>query len=209
MFQQCRLCDATARHFGAAHGRKYYRCPQCDAVFADHASLLAPAQERERYLEHRNDPTPEYEAFLARLAHPLSQKLRAGDEGLDFGCGPVPVMALVFKRMGFSQTSYDPFFFPDGEPLNRTYDFITCSETAEHFVQPSREFALLQSLLKPGGKLGVMTQWQPGWETFWQWHYPRDPTHVFFYNEKTFRFVARRFGWQAEFFPRGVVIFSS
>ena len=52
---------------------------------------------------------------------------------------------------------YDPFFFPNEEIFSKTYDFITCTEAAEHFFNPNKEFDLLDKLLKKDGWLGVMT----------------------------------------------------
>jgi 2-polyprenyl-3-methyl-5-hydroxy-6-metoxy-1,4-benzoquinol methylase len=46
---------------------------------------------------------------------------------------------------------FDPLFFPDPEPLGDLYDFITCTETIEHFHRPAEEFARLDRMLRPGG----------------------------------------------------------
>ena len=46
---------------------------------------------------------------------------------------------------------YDPFFFPNKEIFSKTYDFITCTETAEHFFNPKKEFDLINTLLKKDG----------------------------------------------------------
>ena len=46
---------------------------------------------------------------------------------------------------------YDPFFYPDKSVLKAHYDFIACTERAEHFHDPFAEFDRLDSLLKPKG----------------------------------------------------------
>ncbi|MBY0370327.1 class I SAM-dependent methyltransferase [bacterium] len=209
MLQVCRLCATQARHFGTRGANVYFHCPTCDGVFLDSACLLGPADERARYEQHHNEATPEYEAFLSRLAVPLLRRLSPGNKGLDFGCGPVPVLSRILERAGMHMQHFDPFFFPQAAALSVAYDFVTCSETAEHFHFPSQEFDRLHGLIRPGGHLGVMTQRKDSWEGFWEWHYPRDPTHVFFYSEKTFRWVAAKYQWHAEFEPQGVVIFSA
>jgi hypothetical protein len=82
--------------------------------------------------------------------------------------------------------------------LARQYDFVTCTEVAEHFHHPARDWARLTTLVKPGGWLGVMTQLAPPDELFLQWRYRRDPTHVCFYGPATFEWLALRFGFTME-----------
>lgn len=178
----------------------YRLCPKCEAVFLEPDQLPGPEEERERYLLHENDPTdPDYRGFLSRLANPLLKRLPPDREGLDYGCGPGPALARIMEEAGHRIRLYDPFFFPDRGVLERSYDFITCTETAEHFHDPAREFARLDRLLKPGGWLGIMTAFRPDNGDFPDWHYRRDLTHVVFYREATFRRLAERFGWQCEF----------
>ncbi len=127
-------------------------------------------------------------------------------EGLDYGCGPGPALARILEEAGHRVCLYDPFFYPDRSVLDRTYDFVTCTETAEHFHDPAGEFARLDRLLKTGGGLGVMTCFRQPGRDFASWHYRRDPTHVVFYREATFRRLAERFGWQCEFPSRDVFL---
>ena len=93
---------------------------------------------------------------------------------------------------------YDPFFQPDRAVLSRTYDFVTCTEVVEHFYNPADRFYELDSLLRPGGWLGVMTCFQTDDARFANWHYRRDPTHVIFYREATFWAIAAARGWHCE-----------
>ena len=206
--QNCPVCLVReAGPFGTAGGRDYWRCPVCEATFLDPAQLPDSAAERERYLLHRNDPAdPGYRAFLERLARPLIERLAPGREGLDYGCGPAPALAGILAEAGHSVAVYDPFFFDCAEALARSYDFITCSETAEHFHRPAEEFARLDGLLRPGGWLGVMTAFLADDVRFDDWHYRQDLTHVVFYREETFRHIAARFGWGCEFPARDIVL---
>jgi cyclopropane fatty-acyl-phospholipid synthase-like methyltransferase len=93
---------------------------------------------------------------------------------------------------------YDPYFFDDAAVLAHTYDFITCTEVAEHFHNPAGQFFQLDRMLKPGGVLAVMTTFQTDDERFANWHYRRDPTHVVFYREASFRHLALHHGWRCE-----------
>lgn len=197
----CPVCrtEATAPFFPPGD-RDYRLCPRCAAVFLDPALLPDRETERERYLLHENDPDDGgYRSFLSRLADPLLRRLPPGREGLDYGCGPGPALARILEEAGHRVRLYDPFFHPDRAALQGNYDFITCSETVEHFHDPAGEFARLDALLRPGGWLAIMTAFRPADRDFAGWHYRLDPTHVVFYREETFRCLGRRFGWECEF----------
>lgn len=205
----CPLCrlpssDAPVR----AHGRKYRECRGCGLVFMHPDGRPTPVEERARYDTHENDPgDPRYRAFLSRLAAPLMERLSPGAVGLDYGSGPGPTLSVMLTEAGFPTENYDPFFAPDTEALERTYDFLTCSETAEHFFQPAREFQTFDRLLRPGGWLGVMTERPPRDVALADWHYARDPTHVCFYRRRTMEWIASEHGWAPEFPHRNVVLF--
>ena len=196
----CILCEApTTRPFMNIDGKAYHRCNQCMVTFLDPVHWLSPKEEYAQYQDHKNDLTDRgYRTFLSRLAHPLLKKLTPCRSGLDYGCGPGPVLAEILTKRGHSMSLFDPFFYPDRTMLERTYDFITCTETIEHFHRPAEEFARFEQMLKPGGWLGVMTCFQTEDSRFSSWHYRRDPTHVTFYQETTLRSIAAQFGWSCE-----------
>ena len=204
----CPVCGAVdVRPFMEVDGRAYLRCLACEATFVPPAQRPAAAVERAEYELHRNDPSdPGYRRFLDRLARPLLARLAPASAGLDYGCGPGPALADMLCAAGHRMTLYDPFFAPDPDALARTYDFVTCTEVAEHFHDPAGEFARLDGLLRPGGWLAVMTCFQTDDARFAGWHYRRDPTHVVFYREATFRVLADRFGWQCEVPCKDVVL---
>jgi 2-polyprenyl-3-methyl-5-hydroxy-6-metoxy-1,4-benzoquinol methylase len=79
--------------------------------------------------------------------------------------------------------------------LETTYDFIVCCEVIEHFHKPSKEFQLLFELLKPGGFLFCMSQQIPEHQSFEEWYYKNDPTHVIFYSEENLQWIKKRFGF--------------
>ncbi len=160
-----------------------------------------------RYLEHENDPEDmKYRQFLNRLARPLLKRMPAGLNGLDYGCGPGPALALILQEAGHRVQLYDPFFFPRQETLKKSFDFIVCTETAEHFHFPREEFKRLNLMLRPGGWLGIMTTFLVDRKDFPDWYYRRDPTHVVFYRRETFYALARIFAWQCEIPAENVVI---
>lgn len=194
--------------FAELRGGRYLACGVCRLVHLHPSRHPSEEEERAHYGTHENDPDdPRYRSFLARLVDPLVARLSAGAEGLDFGCGPGPALARMMADRGFPTRGYDPFFAPEAEALRRTYDFVACSETAEHFHRPAEEFARLDGLLRPGGWLGVMTELLDDARDFAGWRYARDPTHVCFYREETMRWIADAYGWRMEIPARNVVLF--
>jgi 2-polyprenyl-3-methyl-5-hydroxy-6-metoxy-1,4-benzoquinol methylase len=113
----------------------------------------------------------------------------------------------MLAEQGFAMRWYDPLFAPDQGALHERYDFITCSETAEHFAAPAIEFQRLNSLLRPGGWLGVMTRILEDDAAFPQWWYHRDLTHIAFYRRETMNWIATRYGWRLEMPAPNVALF--
>lgn len=187
--------------------RDYYRCPTCQLRFLDPDAHPGPEAERAVYDLHQNDPAdPGYRRFLAQLAEPLLKKLPPDSRGLDFGCGPGPALAAMMIEAGHRVALYDPLYVPDAGVLEGHYDFVTCTEVAEHFHDPAREFERLDALLRPGGWLGIMTRFQTEDDRFADWHYRRDPTHVVFYRTETMEWLGQRYGWEIETWPPGIVV---
>lgn len=182
-----------------AFGREFVECALCRLTYLLPSHLLPDDDERARYETHRNDPADAgYRAFLERLRAPLVKRLEPGDEGLDYGSGPGPALSVMLEESGFPTAIYDPFFADDPVVLRRWYDFITCTETAEHFHHPGAELDRLDRLLRPGGWLGIMTTPRSDDTDFRSWWYARDPTHVCFYRLETMRWIAERFAWDLE-----------
>lgn len=196
----CPVCRAPgAEPFLSVDGRDYRRCETCTARFLDRRQLPSRDAEHAHYLHHENHPDdPAYRRFLSKLAVPLLARPAPASRGLDYGCGPGPALAAMLREAGHEMALYDPFFQPDPEPLDQTYDFVTCTETAEHFHRSAEEFDRLMALVRPGGWLAIMTCFQTDDARFRDWHYRKDPTHVVFYREETLRHLAAARGWHCE-----------
>jgi SAM-dependent methyltransferase len=189
-------------------GRHYFSCDRCALVHVAREHRLARDREAAHYQTHQNSPhDPRYRAFLDRILLPLVERLPPGAEGLDFGSGPGPTLSVMFEERGFAMQIYDPFFAPDETVLARRFDFVSCSETVEHFHDPAAEFARFDRLVRPGGWLAIMTMMTPDLAQFPHWHYPRDPTHVCFYGLDTMRWIAHTYAWQLEIPRANVALF--
>lgn len=207
----CPLCGGRSTSpFHTDGPREYRLCGDCALIFVPPSMRLMPLEEVVRYVQHDNRrDDPRYERFLRRLADPLRRRLTPGDRGLDFGSGPVPVLAELLTADGFPTASYDPVFAPDEDVLEETYDFISCSEVVEHLHDPAGVFERFARMLRPGGTLGVMTRFYGHEAPFDVWWYRRDPTHVCFYRAATMQWIARRHVWTAEFPAPHVVLFGA
>ncbi|MDB9314963.1 class I SAM-dependent methyltransferase [Spirulina sp. CS-785/01] len=204
----CPICQQSpVIPFLSVGGRDYWRCCHCQGTFLAAEQLPTAREERDCYDLHENDGADGgYRRFLNRLLEPLLGRLQGRQEGLDYGCGPNPVLAQMVRDAEHSMAVYDPFFYCDRTPLQRQYDFITCTEVVEHFYHPAQEFALLSRLLKTGGWLAIMTCFQTDDAAFANWHYRREFTHVTFYREFTFQILAQQWGFHWEIPRRNVVL---
>lgn len=204
----CPLCaEQAVTFFYSDQKRDYHQCQHCQLVFVPDCYLLDHAAEKAQYDLHCNHPDDSgYRAFLGRLLLPLQACLHPQATGLDFGCGPGPVLAGLLSQQGFQMALFDPYYYPDEGVLQATYDFVTCTEVIEHVCDARQTWNRLSGLLNPGGWLGIMTKRVMSHEAFTKWHYKNDPTHVRFYSEDTFRWAARHWGMSLTFPASDVVL---
>jgi 2-polyprenyl-3-methyl-5-hydroxy-6-metoxy-1,4-benzoquinol methylase len=204
----CPVCQTgQLAPFRTIGDQRYLRCGLCQATVMAPECRLAEDRERAVYELHENSESdPGYRRFLTKLAEPLLARMEPGACGLDFGCGPGPALAKMLEEAGLAVALYDPFFYPDDRLLTQRYDFVTCTEVVEHLYQPAEVFQMLDRLLRPGGLLGIMTCFQTDDDRFDNWHYRRDPTHVVFYREYTFDWLAQNYGWDLEIPAKDVVL---
>ena len=195
----CPLCANTegCNHFHSDRYRDYYKCSHCDLVHVPSSQHLSTEAERAEYDKHQNSPDDiDYRKFLSRLFTPLVSRLEPASYGLDFGSGPGPTLSLMFEEAGHQMNLFDPFYAPEKQVFTSQYDFITASEVVEHINDPATELALLWSILKPGGWLGIMTKLALDQDAFSRWHYKNDLTHICFFSSKTMEWLAKQ--WQAK-----------
>lgn len=192
----CKICGSSNLELLDIQN-KYYHCQECEVIFIDPAEIVAPTEEKERYEGHDNNHQNEgyvkmFENFIDDLIQP-NINLKEINDVLEFGCGPGPVLADLLESEGLKVDRYDPYFFPDKVFLDKKYDLITSTEVFEHFSDPVKEMELLTSHLREDSYLAVMTSFHPGPEEFEDWWYKWDPTHIVFYNQKTFKKIASAF----------------
>lgn len=196
----CPLCRSrgSVTELVKPNGAKYERCLHCGLIYLLPEFHLPVEKERERYLLHQNDTEDEgYQRFVMPLVERIRDNQSSRDEGLDFGAGPGPVVANLLQKQAYRIRLYDPVFHPDASVLNATYDYVFACEVVEHLRNPHREFLALQSMLKTGGRLYLMTELTDDVVDFSQWYYHRDPTHICFYNRAALEWIQRTLGFRS------------
>jgi SAM-dependent methyltransferase len=181
---------------------------ECDLVFVTPEFHLSPEAEKERYDFHSHSLEDSgYRNFLNRLFQPLEKILPSGARGLDFGCGRTPTLSVLFEDAGLACDNYDLHYADDPAVLEKQYDFLTCSETMEHFKNPRAEFERFLRLVKPGGWIGIMTQLRDSAPPFDKWFYKDDATHLCFFSQKSFQWLEKTHDLKLESHSGGVMIF--
>ena len=151
----------------------------------------------DRYLEHENNLENEGYVNMFRSKINLIQATCPKINSiLDYGCGYEPVLKTLLSREGYQVDGFDPNFFPKGKSQTR-YDLIISTETFEHFREPSKEMERIVGLLDYKGHVAVMTKFYPkanggpSLSGFEKWYYKRDPSHIAFYTQETFEWIAQ------------------
>lgn len=203
----CRLCGHDTTELSLE--KLYLLCNNCNGIQLSEAHFLSAEDEKNRYQQHNNDiKDPGYRKFLSQLLDPLIERIPKNATGLDYGSGPNPSLSVLFKEKNVEVKNYDPYFADYPENLSQDYDFITCSETAEHFKNPADEFKKINALLKPAGTLGLMTlSFDTKKIDFENWFYRKDPTHVFFYQLETLEYISKAMGWKLQVLSERVFVF--
>lgn len=193
----CPLCTSNApviKEIGKTSEPKYYHCHICDLIFIEDRFILSPEEESKRYALHNNERENEgyvnmFKRFIDKAVKPFLPGLK---NGLDFGCGPGPVLAELLSEMGLDMDVYDPYFYSDRGFLEKKYDLITATEVLEHLRYPCPVIQMLKGLLNKKGIICIMTLFH-GNDDFKNWWYKQDPTHICFYSPATFAWIAKHF----------------
>ncbi|KAF2518494.1 class I SAM-dependent methyltransferase [Flavobacterium salilacus subsp. salilacus] len=195
---RCPLCNSTGESYCIHNKREFFKCSNCSSVFLHPKHYLTSTKEKAHYNTHNNDPFDiRYQNFVSPVVNAILNSFTKKDKGLDFGSGTGSPIVKMLKDNEYNISQYDLFFHTDKTVLQQQYNYISCTEVAEHFKEPYKEFELLRNLLLPKGKLLLMTVLFDEKSDFSTWYYKDDPTHVFFYHAKTFEWIKSEFGFKS------------
>lgn len=193
---KCTLCDSNLHEMADEY---YFICICCGAYVKDEKYYLNSKEEKKRYKEHDNDVNDEaYQDFTSPITDAILSNHSKEQLGLDYGSGTGPVISKQLKDRGYHVKLYDPFFHPDEGYINYRYDYIFSCEVFEHFHEPKEEIEKLLRILKPSGRIYIMTHLYDSKIDFNDWYYRNDPTHVFIYTTKTIEYIAVKYGLAIE-----------
>lgn len=208
MIHSCPLCSNNGSVFYQDKKQTFYLCSVCNGIFLDKKQHLDKPTEKDRYYLHQNHIN---DLGYIKFANPIISEVRKcfdpSHDGLDFGAGHTPVISELLKRDNYKVEIYDPLFFDNKKVLDEKYDFITSCEVIEHFYNPKKEFELLYKMLKPNGKLILMTDIFKG-ANFDTWYYKTDPTHVFLYQKETLHWIKEYFGFSGIFIEGRLIVYT-
>jgi len=206
MEHRCVICDAvTEPLINEKKSALFHQCPICQLILRDKSDYYTPDEEKNRYSLHQNSIDDKgYRDYFLRFFEEtqiIKSQTNIPQKGLDYGSGPIPVLAYVAKQTyNIEMDCYDVFFSPQKVYTSKQYDFITCTEVIEHISKPLETFDLFREHLVDGGIVAMMTQLHNSdRDSFFSWFYIRDRSHVTFYSMKTMEYVAKKVGLKIEY----------
>jgi SAM-dependent methyltransferase len=202
------ICTLCATELLYKKDDYYYDCSRCKALVKDDRYYLNPEEEKARYETHNNDVHDvRYQNFTSPITNYVIEKFLPAHKGLDFGSGTGPVISSMLMKKGYDIVQYDPYFTPNLQVLNKSYDYIVSCEVFEHFYHPKKEIERLLSILKSGGLLLIMTKLYDNEIDFNTWVYRKDPTHVFIYKKETIAFIAKEYHLKIDMLTDRFIVF--
>ena len=185
----CFVCgDLAGKFVDKKSDVAYYQCESCECIFKSPDVHGNFAEQKERYDLHENsDENNGYRAYFQSFIDFIFPLSVQPQNALDFGCGESTLLAKMLEEKGIECDSYDPIYHPATSYNSKKYELITSVEVFEHLHHPKEVFSELIHLLEEGGFLAIRTEFATmNIEKFKQWYYRSDPTHVFFFSERTF-----------------------
>ena len=190
---RCLLCGDPNPHFLTRDkSRDYHHCTKCDFVFVPQEQYVSLEEEKKRYLLHDNSPGNKgYVRYLEEVVSIVSDELDGSNaKVLDFGAGEQAVLTGLLRHKSIRCTPYDPLFAIGSETLNEQYDGIVLCEVIEHLRGIRDQLEMIRKLTTQSASLVIRTQPYPSLDTFTDWWYTKDPTHINYFSKKSLGFVA-------------------
>ncbi|MBQ0166089.1 MAG: class I SAM-dependent methyltransferase [Treponema sp.] len=206
----CRVCNSEETTLFSIKKTNYIHCRNCGSICTDENCFETTDNQRLRYEKHHNSLADDgYRSFLEAFINPVFKAVHENKNEtetlqkiMDYGSGPEPALCQLlqeYRKNGryLSESceirGWDPFFAPETAFFDDGADLVTCLEVAEHFEKPLDDMKKLCSSCKSGGYVAVGTMllseetgadYGHEYDTFRNWWYRSDATHVAFYTLK-------------------------
>jgi hypothetical protein len=210
----CPLCKSNeARFFYHAFNREYHRCSNCFLVFVPSEYYTAQTKENNSlntdFKVSKKFRKVGEKQYFTLLTNPVLKRASEGAMGLDFNCGESSKVEDIFKKNGKLVKVYDEDHKPNKIVLEDSYDFITVIHQIETYKNPREKFDQFYELLSAQGS--ILALWTTPLEdlsSFNSWPFIKQPHHINFFHEDTFKWIAKKYNYEIEFLGDGIVIFT-
>lgn len=201
----CRVCQSPSELF-YEDTRKFFKCPQCWLVFTLEMAENPVAEKH--YKEQWGTADPNYWKEQVDGALEIINQYLTPTKILDFGAGSGEITHEMRIR-GLNVTPLEPMIngFLKDQNFSQEFDVILAIEVIEHLPNLWEELKELNKVLVEGGIILISTALTNKFidtpqaaESFRQWWYKDDPTHVSFFCNKTIATLGQLGGWKAEAF---------
>ena len=200
----CRLCGAQSRLVSVQqvlyrYPVCYYQCPECDLLQTQRPYWLDEAYNAA--LSALDTGAISRTRLCTDLTRALAAVLRINpnDPCIDFGGGH-GILTRAMRDHGYDFRWHDKYaqnHFArrfEADPGQR-HALLTCFEVWEHLADVGRDLPVFFS---PGHEyLLISTYLHHGHRDNWWYYSCESGQHVAFFSDRTMRFVARRFGYEA------------
>ena len=168
----CPFCRATSTVHFLFSGRRYYRCPSCDLIFAERqadAGANLKYYQNFYFDEHSGDQHSGQRATIYRQILDFLEEFHTKGSLLDVGCGCGLFLSEAHKRgwlifgvdpswqsIALAQSMIGKHFICgtiDDLPADRRYDAIVMINVLDHMVEGWQALKKIHHLLAPEGIL--------------------------------------------------------
>lgn len=189
----CRICNNQAFIF-FEDSRPFYLCKNCGVIITESPLTL---EEKEQHYQSQHATEFDWNNYAKSILDAVSFAVTPGTI-LDFGSGS-EFLSDALTSMGYAVDSYEPMLHGDFKTgqYSVCYDLVILNEVIEHLVDVKAVIDSVHSVTRPGGIIyigtlmtdNMMNEPASFHETFGNWWYKDDQTHVSFFCQLTFEYI--------------------
>lgn len=201
----CRVCKTGSTLIFNDH-RSFFKCPSCSLIFTQ--SSVDKASEEKHYKQQWKDQGENFWKDSVDVFLSVVQRYRTPHKILDFGSGSGGLTKELQNR-GFDVTPIEPMIhgYLKDQNFPNKFDVIVAIEVIEHLPNLWDELQEIEKVLTTEGIIVFTTQLtnrfintEPEKESFRNWVYKDDQTHVSFFCNKTLFVMAEMWNYNIDIF---------